>query len=157
MKIHMGALGPSKAGDWARVSTNDIHMPDWAREELFVFLNTPGFTVMNQARMIGVDHNWIWRAVPRAQANLDIDAALENWNSITREDALFFASVREKNEPMPLCSILYMLEDAQNMTEPACAKLWNTTKTTVSQKKRHGPLPIGGNMVPDWFRERVPL
>jgi hypothetical protein len=125
--------------------------------EAQVLVNTPGFTLRFLAMNLGLADARI--AQIRATVT-DIDhirtLAVDNWNSITYDDALKLAQIRRPNH-MPIVCKPYILEEVLNgeLTTGQISLKWKIHPNEITTMKREGPFSRVG-WLPEWFKSKIP-
>jgi len=157
MRYHCGLVGPSRAGNWIARTHSAHSLPDDVKEELAVLLATPGFSIAYLSRHLGVGKQWLLTAIDILDPDSHSEQALENWNSITREDALILAHDRLPHEDIPLIVRVYAAVDwaDRRFTFLGLCKHWNINRPSMNGIVRYGPFGGKRLRIPQWFRDRI--
>jgi hypothetical protein len=155
MNYDCGLIVPSPAYNWVQACGNDENLPSGVKHELYTLLNTPGFDNGYWGTAFKRNRTWARHATRRAQARLDIDLAILNWSSVTRDDALKLASYRVGSMHMPTICRVWIADDLANgMTHYRAGQVWGLSPDPILSVVRYGP--FFDARLPDWFLARIP-
>lgn len=157
MNHDAGIIHPENAnvGAWVRrVSTDQL--PAEIFHHFMVLVYTPGFNYPYFARTIGRSVNY-YRKAYRLASTLGLeDEAMDNWNSVTEEDALLLIKNRPWRTHHPTVVDTFIATDMKsNMSHYSIAKKWGVTTVHLDLISRFGPFYPGRRYLPEWFKERV--
>ncbi len=152
MLHHAGVLGPPHNPMLARIKSQDWpSLPADLAHDLDVALLTPGFTTAWWARALGKSHPTVVRRLAGISEALRPEA-IENWNSITREDCIRLSQI---DGHMPIPVLIQMAADKRDgMTKAEVMKLYGCSHHCVDQAVAK-PL-LSSPRLPDWFRSLIP-
>lgn len=126
-------------------------LPPEIKHTLDVALMTPGFTSVWWARALSRDEKWLARYRKALSHDL-IPDAIENYNSITREDAIALAQFPGHK---PVRSTIQMVEDIRaGMGWSEARKTYKCSEQQVANMLKY-PL-LSHPYFPDWFRAQIP-
>ena len=151
MNYSAGVLTPrSTTLEWVKRCSWPC-LPDKIKHDLDVALMTPGFTHRWWARVTGKHRNTV--QLYRAGLSPDlIPEAIENYNSITRDDAIALAQFPGVK---PIRSKVQLVEDIRNgMSWAEAQRTYKCTEMPVANILRY-PL-LSNPTMPAWFRALIP-
>lgn len=156
MNHDCGILTPSKIGTEIRRASSAARLSPEARHSLRVLLSTPGFSTKFLNRALGVSDKWLkseWRSFDQLDYRRE---AIDNWSSITREDALRLCHIAKPGARPVVCTV-YMVEDIKH-GKPwlKTAKEWGVDDMTIYRAWKQTPFVFRSRSLPSWFFELVP-
>jgi hypothetical protein len=154
MNYHAGVLDPEGSTlRWIHSVGSLANLPDPVANDLRITLQTPGFP-----------HGFWPYHLQRTKGNLvqflnrfepDYRSALENWDSVTREDAIKLCHMAPNARPT-VCYMHIVNDYKAGMTHAQIAKEYGVSIDTVWRKcTGEGPL-MRAAYLPQWFRDRIP-
>lgn len=157
MNHDCGILYPSELGTEIRRASTAARLSPEARHSLRVLMSTPGFSMSFLIRALGVSATWLrseWRSFNDEDYRQE---AIDNWSSITREEALRLCQISGKGSARPVICTVYMVEDIYN-GKPwlQTAKEWGVDDMTIYHAWKQTPFVFRSKSLPKWFFELVP-
>lgn len=144
MKYHCGILNVRPEESWTLNRFRVKHwpyLPEQHRRQLHILLATPGFTTLYFCHVF--QRSFLAVSRYRAQYARFEDyeeEAVENWMSVTREDAIRLSLMRPPRGDMPLVSQIRALEDLKFMSQTDVAKLYGIGRSKLFRLTRKGPI-----------------
>lgn len=155
MNHDCGILYDTELGREIKRVRGPFYLSPEARHSLRVLLTTPGFSLRYLEKTLG----WSAPTIKKEKRLFDpLDyrqEAIDNWNSITRDDALVLCHKVKGARPV-ICTV-YMVEDIiAGRGWEATAKLWGVDDVTIYRAWKQTPFVFRRASLPDWFFKLVP-
>jgi len=144
LKYHCGLLNVRPEESWTlnRYRTKSwVHLPEVHKRPLQILLATPGFSSCYFCHVFQRSYPTVQRfRAEHARFEDFQEEAVENWMSISREDAIRLAHLRPRRGDLPLVSQLRALEDLKFMTQQKAAETYGVRRNAIVKLKRRGPI-----------------
>lgn len=152
MLHHAGVLGPPNNPILARIHSQRLdRLPEDIGYDLDVALLTPGFPTAWWAAAL--DKSFI--VIKKRRLSIDPglqSKAIENWNSITREDCIALSKL---GRSLPVPVLIQIMADKQaGATHADIKATYGCTNRVLRSLAEHPPL--SHPTMPDWFRSMIP-
>lgn len=156
MKYDCGIFNPTPASRLISRVQSESYLPEDVRHELRVLLSTPGFTTSYLCHVLGLTRLWVDGARSRYNDEDYRELATENWNSITRDEAIQLCHMRPGTANIPVICQVYIASDlADGISWRKTCKTWKIEQSTLLRIRRYGPFQTARTRLPEWFREKV--
>jgi len=152
MLYHAGILTEGLSPTLERIKSQEWpSLPDWVRHDLNIAMLTPGFTSAWWSRALMREEDGV-RNYRKAISESLIPQAIENYESITRDDCIRLAQFRGVK---PIRVKIQIVEDIHNgMTWREAARVYRLTQAGISLIRKY-PL-LSSSAMPSWFQALIP-
>lgn len=146
-------VNPTSTGNWLRATFSARTLPPAMLRELQILFQTPGFAPHWLMRALDLNVHYTNSAIHAAPSYQD--EALDNWNSITHDDAVKLASYRTLKGHMPTICKTFIAEDTQNMKPVEIMRKWKCSDMILKDIRHFGPFARDKAILPDWFQRKI--
>jgi len=156
MRWDCGYLNPkAPIKQWLK-TTPIWNLPKDLRQEALIMLNMPGFTFSYHIKMIERSWSQVWRYLTYAREREESvrPEVIENWMSVTREDARQLSCIRPENGYVPIISRMHLAEDYQTFGSKKTQELYRVSPQTITNVLRRGPMNYHMHL-PAWFLQNM--